>query len=162
MVNDETDALLASLNSQRQHVLGALEGLSEDDLRRPVLPSAWTPLGMVRHLALEVEQFWFRGAVAGEPITLTSGDEAWQVPPDVPSAVVLGRYRDEIARANAIIAATPVDAMPTWWPDFFRGFPPRPLRKTILHVITETATHAGHLDAFRELVDGGQWLVLTR
>ena len=49
-----------------------------------------------------------------------------------------------------------------WWPDFFKNFPPRPLRKTILHVITETATHAGHLDAARELIDGGQWLVLTR
>jgi Protein of unknown function (DUF664) len=36
------------------------------------------------------------------------------------------------------------------------------LRKTILHVITETATRAGHLDAARELIDGGQWLVLTR
>ena len=116
---------------------------------------------MVRHLALEVEQFWFRGAVAGEPITLTSGDEAWQVPPGVPDAEILDQYRAEIAKANAIIAATPADAMPKWWPDFFDDFPPRPLRKTVLHVITETATHAGHLDAFRELVDGGQWLVLT-
>ena len=117
---------------------------------------------MVRHLALEVEQFWFRGAVAGEPITLTSGDEAWQVPADEPGAAVLDLYRDEIARANAIIAATPIDAMPKWWPDFFSDFPPRPLRQTVLHVIAETATHAGHLDAVRELIDGGQWLVLTR
>jgi hypothetical protein len=162
MVNDETDALLVSLNSQRQHVLGALEGLSEDDLRRSVLPSGWTPLGVVRHLALEVEQFWFRGAVAGEPVTLTSGDEAWQVPADVPAAAILDLYRDEIARANEIIAATPIDAMPKWWPDFFGNFPPRPLRKTILHVIAETATHAGHLDVVRELIDGGQWMVLTR
>jgi hypothetical protein len=162
MVNEEKDALLASLTAQRGHLLSTLDGLSEADLRRPVLPSAWTPLGLVRHLALEVEQFWFRGAVAGEPITLTSGDEAWQVPADVPSAAILGRYRDEIARANEIIAATPIDAMPKWWPDFFRDFPPRPLRQTILHVITETATHAGHLDAARELIDGGQWLVLTR
>ena len=92
MVNDEKDALVASLNTQREHVLGALEGLSEDDLRRPVLPSGWTPLGLVQHLALEVEQFWFRGAVAGEPITLTSGDEAWQVSADVPAAAILGRY----------------------------------------------------------------------
>ena len=51
-----------------------------------------------------------------------------------------GRYREEIARANAIIAATPADAMPKWWPDFFAGFPARPLRKTIRHVIAETAT----------------------
>jgi hypothetical protein len=161
-MDDETEALLASLNAQREHVLGALEGLAEDALRQPALPSGWTPLGLVQHLALEVEHFWFRGAVAGEPITLTSGDEAWQVPPEVPSAAILDRYRDEIARANTIIAATPAGAMPKWWPDFFRDFPPRPLRKTILHVITETATHAGHLDAYRELVDGGQWLVLTR
>jgi Protein of unknown function (DUF664) len=51
--------------------------------------------------------------------------------------------------------------MPTWWPDFFANLPPRPLRRTILHAIAETATHAGHLDAARELIDGGQWLVLT-
>ncbi len=162
MVNDETEALLASLNAQREHVLGVLEDLPEGGLRQPALPSGWTPLGMVQHLALEVEQFWFRGAVAGEPITLTSGDEAWRVPADVPAAAILDLYRDEIAKANEIIAATPIDAMPKWWPDFFDDFPARPLRRTILHVITETAAHAGHLDAHRELVDGGQWLVLTR
>jgi hypothetical protein len=92
---------------------------------------------------------------------LTSGDEAWQVPAEVPGAAIFGLYRDEIDKANAIIAATPIDAMPKWWPDFFADFPPRPLRRTILHVIEETATHAGHLDAFRELTDGTQWLVLT-
>ena len=162
MANEEKDALLASLNDQREHLLGPLEGLSEEDMRRAALPSAWTPLGMVRHLALEVEQFWFRGAVAGEPITLTSKDEAWQVPADVPGAAILDLYREEVAKANEIIAATPIDAMPQWWPDFFENFPPRPLRKTILHVIAETATHAGHLDTARELIDGGQWLVLTR
>jgi len=162
MANEEKDALLASLNDQREHLLGTLEGLSEEDMRRAALPSAWTPLGLVRHLALEVEQFWFRGAVAGEPITLTSKDEAWQVPAYVSGAAILDLYREEVAKANEIIAATPIDAMPKWWPDFFENFPPRPLRRTILHVIAETATHAGHLDAARELIDGGQWLVLTR
>ena len=161
VVNDETQALLTALNAQREHVLGALDGLSEDELRRPLLPSGWTPLGMVQHLALEVERFWFRGAVAGERLTLTSKDEAWRVPAQVPGAAIFGLYRDEIARADAIIAATPIDAMPKWWPDFYTDFPPRPLRRTILHVIAETATHAGHLDVFRELTDGAQWVVLT-
>ena len=161
MVNDEKDALLAVLNAQREHVLGALDGLSEGDLWRPVLPSGWTALGMVRHLALDVERFWFRAVVAGEPLTLTSGDEAWRVPVDVPGAAIRALYRDEIAKANAIIETTPIDAMPAWWPDFFPGLPPRPLRETLLHVITETATHAGHLDAARELIDGAQWLILT-
>jgi hypothetical protein len=162
VVNVETDALLTSLNAQREHVLGTLEGLSEDQLRRPALPSGWTPLGLVQHLAVEVERFWFRMAVAGERLPLTSGDQAWQVPADVPSSAIIELYRDEIGKANAIIAATPIDAMPAWWPDFFENFPPRPLRRSILHVIAETATHAGHLDAYRELTDGAQWLVLTR
>jgi hypothetical protein len=161
-MDDEKDALVTSLNAQREHVLGALAGLSDGQLRRPALPSGWTPLGLVQHLALEVERFWFRGAVAGEALTLTSGDEAWQVPADVPGAAIFDLYRGEIARANAVIAATPADAMPKWWPDFFAGFPARPLRRTILHVIAETATHAGHLDAARELIDGEQWIVLTR
>jgi hypothetical protein len=158
-VSNEKDALVTSLNGQREHVLAAFAGVSENDLRKPALPSGWTPLGMVRHLALDVEQFWFRGAVAGEPITVLPANESWLVPPDVPSAVIFGQYRDEIARANAIIAATPLDAMPRWWPDFFANFPARPLFRTILHVITETAIHAGHLDAARELTDGTQWLV---
>ncbi len=161
-MDDEKDALVTSLNTQREHVIGALEGLSDDQLRRPALPSGWTPLGLVQHLALAGARFWVRGAVGGEPLTLTSGDEAWQVPADVPGAAIFGLYRDEIARANAVIAATPADAMPRWWPDFFVGFPARSLRRTILHVITETATHAGHLDAARELIDGSQWIVLTR
>lgn len=161
-MDDEKDALLAALDEQREHVLGTLEGLSSGDLRRPVLPSGWTALGVVRHLALDVERFWFRRAVAGEELELASGDEAWQVPADWPASTVTGLYRDEIARANAVIAATPLGAMPRWWPaEMFPGFPARPLRKTILHVITETATHAGHLDAVRELIDGQQWIVLT-
>ena len=159
-MDTEKDALVASLNQVREHITGALEGLSEEDLHRPALPSGWTPLGMVRHLTLDVEQFWFQCAVAGEPFTMTPADESWQVAPDVPSAEVIGRYRDAIARPDAILAATPLAAMPKWWPDFFTGFPARPLRRTLLHVITETACHAGHLDAARELTDGTQWLVL--
>lgn len=160
-MNDETEALTQALNAQREHITGALDGLSEDDLRRAVLPSGWTPLGLVRHLAMDVERFWFRAAVAGEKVELCSGAEAWEIPPGMSGAAVIDFYRGEIAAADAIIAATPIDAMPKWWPGFFTGFPARPLRKVILHVITETATHAGHLDAARELIDGEQWVVLT-
>jgi hypothetical protein len=162
MVNDEKDALVAALTAQREHVLGALEGLSEDDLRRPVLPSRWTPLGMVRHLALEVEQFWFRGAVAGEPIALTSGDEAWQVAAEMPTAAILDLYRDEIAKANAIIATTSLDAMPQWWPGFFANFPAQAAAQNPAARDHRDRHPRRHLDAARELIDGGQWLVLTR
>lgn len=42
-----------------------------------------------------------------------------------------------------------------------RHLPPRELRETILHVVAETACHAGHLDVVGELIDGRSWLVLT-
>lgn len=158
----ETKALLASLTAQRNHVLGILDGLSDEDLRRPVLPSGWNCVGLVQHLAVDVERFWFRAVVAGEQVDLETGDAGWRVPDDTTPKAVFDLYRDETARADDIIAATPLDADPAWWPsEIFEDFPSRVLRKTILHVITETACHAGHLDAARELVDGRKWLVLT-
>jgi hypothetical protein len=58
-VHREREVLSSCLNEQRDHVLGILEGLSEEDLRRPVLPTGWTCLGLVQHLAVDVERFWF-------------------------------------------------------------------------------------------------------
>lgn len=161
-MTDETAALLAALTAQRRHVLGALEGLSDEALRRPVLPSGWTCLGLVRHLALDVERFWFRAVVAGERVDLEAGDGGWRVPAGEPAEAVFDLYRDEISRADAIVTARPPDAEPAWWPvEIFPDQPRERLRDTILHVITETACHAGHLDAVRELIDGRTWLVLT-
>jgi len=160
-MSTETELLLSSLNSQREHVLGILEGLPDTDLRRAVLPSGWTCLGLVQHLALDVERFWFRSVLTGEQVELASDDGAWQVGPDVPAADVLSLYRREAELADGIIAATPLDTAPVNWPDFFGTWRLENLRAIILHVITETATHAGHLDAARELIDGRTWLILT-
>ncbi|GAA2757396.1 DUF664 domain-containing protein [Actinopolymorpha rutila] len=158
----ETEALLAALNAQREHVLGALDGLSDADLRRPVLPSGWTCLGLVRHLALDVERFWFRAVVAGETVDLETGDGAWQVSSGTTAEEVYELYRQETALADEIIVSTPLEAAPAAWPaELFGDLPSRDLRRTVLHVITETATHAGQLDVVRELIDGRRWLVLT-
>lgn len=160
----ERAMLLAYLNAQRNHVLGIMEGLSDEDLRRPVLPSGWTCVGLLQHLALDVERFWFRAVVAGEqPVidALAGEGDAWQVSPDARADDIVHLYRREIDRANDIITATPLDAAPAWWPDFFGSFRHDNLRDTMLHVITETACHAGHADAVRELIDGRRWMVLT-
>ncbi|WP_067812739.1 DinB family protein [Actinomadura kijaniata] len=160
----ETETLLASLTAQRRHVQGILEGLGEDDLRRPLLPSGWSCLGLVRHLALDVERFWFRAVAAGDPAVIDGlgrAGDAWRVGRDASAASVLDRYRREIDAANAVIAATPLEAAPAWWPERFTDWRARTLRELLLHVITETACHAGHLDAARELIDGRRWLVLT-
>ncbi|WP_372514975.1 DUF664 domain-containing protein [Streptomyces ortus] len=161
----EVTALLRSLHGQRRHVLGILDGLDPADLRRPVLPSGWDCLGLVQHLALDVERFWFRAVIAGDQAVihgLTSGDEAWKVDPEVPAVDVLDRYRREAELADAVITAAPADAALAWWPHDLFGEPHlHTLRDVLLHVITETACHAGHLDAARELIDGRRWLVLT-
>ncbi len=87
MTPRETGVLLSSLNDQRSHVLGALDGLTDDDLRRPVLPSGWTSIGLVQHLALDVERYWFRNVFAGEAVD--QPEDAWHVGPDVPVDDVL-------------------------------------------------------------------------
>ena len=161
-VVDEKDLLLATLGGQRNHILGILEGLSEHDLRRPVLPSGWSCLGLVHHLAVDVERFWFRAVMAGEQVELHSGDGGWRVPADVPAPAVLDLYRDEVRRSDAVAEQRTLEAGPAWWPiELFPDLPVRDLRRVLLAVITETATHAGHLDAVRELIDGRAWLVLT-
>ncbi|MEQ7127703.1 DinB family protein [Actinopolymorpha sp. B11F2] len=162
----ETRTLISYLDAQREHVLGILEGLDDQALRRPVLPSAWTCLGLVHHLAHDVERGWFRAVIAGETDvieTLHSDIEnAWQVTADTPAKDVLDNYREEAERANTILAVTSLDAAPAWWPQGqFGDWRLDTVREVVQHVMVETACHAGHLDAVRELIDGRRWLVLT-
>ena len=153
----EREALLEWLVAQRGHVLGVLSGLSEEDLRRPVLPSGWSCLALVRHLAVDDERFWFRAVAAGEPLPLDD-DTGWQPSPDEPAEAVLDLYRREIAASDAALAGLSLDAPPAGWPEYFEDWRLQDVREVILHVIAETATHAGHLDAARELLDGRTWM----
>jgi hypothetical protein len=163
-MNDEAALLLGWLDVQRFHVLGALEGLSDEQLRRPVLPSGWNCLGMVKHLALADEHYWFRSIVGGEPLDFfPQGPNAeWIVKPIESADDVFDLYRDEIERANAVIATTALDMAPRQrdpkWEAVGLDFPD--VRFIMLHMITETACHAGHLDAARELLDNRQWLIV--
>lgn len=163
--SDERRALLGVLNAQREHVFEALQGLDAHDLGRQVLPSGWTCLGLVNHLSLDVERFWFQAVIAGERDVVedvsTSAHDAWKVSAGESAEVVLQGYRDNIERADVTIAARSLDAPPAWWPDFFHPWRLHTVREVMLHVVTETATHAGHLDAARELIDGKLHLVVT-
>jgi Protein of unknown function (DUF664) len=93
--------------------------------------------------------------------SIASSDNAWNVSDEEPVEEVLHRYRANIEHADGIIARRSLDAVPAWWPDFFGTWRLDSLREIVLHVVTETATHAGHLDAARELIDGKLHLVLT-
>ena len=85
----------------------------------------------------------------------------WLVPSDTRPEAIFGRYREEIEKANGVITSTSLGAPPKTWPDYFGEWRLDDLREIMLHVITETATHAGHLDAVREIIDGRTWLRLT-
>jgi hypothetical protein len=79
-----------------------------------------------------------------------------------PDAAGRRAERQEIKLANAIISATSPDAPPVWWPEgLWPGWRLKDLCEIMVHVIAETACHAGHLDAVRELIDGRTWMILT-
>ncbi|KDN19280.1 DinB family protein [Amycolatopsis rifamycinica] len=141
----EKSTLLTFLRAQRESVLAILDGLDEQALTTAVLPSGWTPLGMVAHLG-DAERHWFQEVVTG---TAGPGEPASKSP-----EAVFAYYREQCRRSDEVFAATPLSARP-------RGRHPGPfgdqitdLRGVVLHVIEETARHAGHLDVVRELLDG--------
>ena len=157
-MTDESATLLRVLDGQRKHVLQMLDGLSEDGLMHAALPSGWTPAGMVRHLTYDVERFWFRQVMLGETVVEVAG--AWHLADGMTGSDAIAEYRVEVERANEEIRSVPLEAATAWWPDEWPDWRYDNLRRVILHVLVETANHAGHLDAARELTDGTQWLVL--
>jgi hypothetical protein len=156
--DDEKRALLAFLEAQRAIVLAIVAGMAEDTMRTPVLPSGWTPLGLVKHLGFAGRR-WFQrvatGLVDEPPWTGLPGEGKGRRPftTGLPADVLFGFYRDQCERANAIVAATSLSAPPL---SRHPGDPAAEicdLRRGILHMIEETARHAGHLDTTRELAD---------
>ncbi len=150
------------LANQRGHVVGILEGLTDEQLRQPVLPSGWNCLQLVNHLTWDVEHFWFQCVMAGNLDGFDIGANAWELPEGTTALEIMATYRRECELSDAVIADREFDAGPVWWPtEIFPDFPEQSLRELILHVTAETAAHAGHLDAVRELLDHRQWFVLT-
>jgi uncharacterized damage-inducible protein DinB len=151
-VDDEKQALSTFLEAQRGVVLAILEGLDPAALTTPVLPSGWTPLAMVEHLGY-AERHWFEVILLGHAEPLP-----WEDPPPftTPRSAeeVFAFYRRQCERSDAILAATPLSTRPIGRHPDPLGAETTDLRRIVLHVIEETARHAGHLDAARELLDG--------
>lgn len=159
----ERDALLRSLRAQRGHITSAIEGLDDDVMTRAVqLPSRWSPVQLIHHLSVDDERFWFSAVIAGEREAIDSfGGDGWTMP-TVSVADVIDLYMAEAAHSDAILQSADLDAAPAWWSDALPAdFRLRTNREVVLHVLAETATHAGHLDAARELIDGRQWVVVA-
>ncbi|MGW5722967.1 DinB family protein [Amycolatopsis sp. NPDC003865] len=151
---DEKSTLLSFLHAQRVVVTAILDGLGEAALTTPVLPSGWTPLGMVEHLGY-AERHWFQEIVTGtaDPLPWPGDDHEPLRTPRSPD-VVFAFYREQCRRSDEIFAATPLSAPPKLRHPAPLGDEIADLRGVVLHMVEETARHAGHLDVARELIDG--------
>jgi len=158
--DQEKQALRHFLDYQRAAVRSIVEGLDETAWHRPVVPSGWTPAGLVQHLG-DAERHWFQQVATGTDIDLPWDEGRPNYDPDAPftcdrpAAEVLGYYRQQCDRADEVLARTPLSAAPRGHhgdPDTDQQ--PADLRWIVLHMIEETACHSGHLDIARELIDG--------
>ena len=147
---------LSWLAGQHHRILGTIDGLDEHQLRSSVLPSGWSPLGMVVHVR-EGLRFWAFQVMHDQHPAVPVADD-FVVPDDTATSTILDSLRDESGRALSALACLPLDAAPAWWPeDEWGGWRLDTLEEVLLHLLVETACHAGHLDAARELVDGATW-----
>ena len=155
----ELPALTAFLDRQRDTILHKTEGLSRAQLAQTLPPSSLTLAGLVNHLAL-VEDTWFRMRFAGLPNDELWAGHDWDADPDYEfrTAVdlepeeVRQRYRDACARSREVVArAESLDQLSA---GHALAGQHRDLRWILLHMLEETARHAGHADLLREAIDG--------
>ena len=157
-IADERSGLLAFLAQQRYVMKIAAYGLTDEQARVPFGPSNLSVGGLIKHVAT-VEDGWI-DIVLQQP---GDGDETdyengFRLLPDESLAGVLERYDEVAARTESVIAGipdldqdVPVPQGVPWFPDDVDAWS---VRWVLLHLITETARHAGHCDVARELVDG--------
>ena len=151
------------LQVAREAMLWKLDGLSEYDARRPMVPTGTNLLGLVKHLA-SVE-FGYFGETFGRPFGerlpwLEEGAEPnadmWATPEES-RAEIIGLYHRAWAHSDATIGTLALDAtgQVPWWPPERREVT---LHRILVHMIAETDRHAGQADIVRELIDGGTGL----
>ena len=144
----ELDTALAFLSFARHCVLKKADGLSDEQLRRVLVGSGTSILGLVQHLA-EAERYWFGHHLAGE--AEDTDEHGMAVPAERAADDVLADYRAAIEGSDRAIRAVgdpdgrfavPVDGTR------------HTLRWVLAHMTGETARHAGHADILREQLDG--------
>jgi uncharacterized damage-inducible protein DinB len=152
LTGNEKQSLHASLNRHREVVLWKIGGLDDEQLRRPMTASGTNLLGLVKHLG-SVEYGWFCETFGRktEPLPFDEDDENadLRVRPDESTADIVAFYGRARAAADAVIDELGCEDLGTAWTGDTVS-----LRWVLIHMIEETARHAGHMDIVRELIDG--------
>lgn len=141
---DEREMYLRWLRYLRGAVVRNVEGLTDEQGRWRPDDALISLLGIVNHLA-HVEWRWIDGAMLGE--ATSRAEQEFSPGPELTVRAALAAYRDRAAATEAAIAELPLDRRCVSDQDV-------DLRWVLLHLINETARHAGHADATRELLDG--------
>jgi uncharacterized damage-inducible protein DinB len=145
----EREVLLFFLNRVRDAVVRASAGLTGGQQRAPGVASGTNLLGLIRHLTA-VEEHWFQRVFLGQDV---STDMSMSVPGGATTDEVVAAYRQACARSDDIIAAcASMSATASIAnPGEEKAVS---LRRILVHMIEETARHAGHADILREQIDG--------
>jgi hypothetical protein len=154
--SDLRGLLLDYLDFFRGVVAGKLEGLPADALSRSVVPTGWTPSGLVHHL-VNVERRWLVWGFLGEPL-----DDPWRdaaedggwLTLDLPLDGLRSLLADAGASTRKIVEAHELTETAVPGGRFPDAASAPMLHWILLHLLQEYARHAGHLDIARELVDG--------
>jgi hypothetical protein len=157
-VADPRELLLGYLDYYRAAVLRKLDGMSEAELRRSRLPSGWSPLALLRHLAF-VERRWFRWGFAAESVDPVFGDrdpqtQIFAAGADESVEDVRAFYLDECARSREIAARAELSDLAASGAGFNPPDDHPALAWILFHMLSEYARHVGQLDVVRELADG--------
>jgi len=158
-VADETEGLLAYLEQQRQALKVAAYGLSDEQARMTTTRSTLSLGGLIKHTCF-AEMGWIDLVAEGRRESF--GDYAaymanFSLAEGESLTSVLDVYEEVAKRTESVISATadlgravPVPSAP-WFPDDVEAWS---VRWVMLHLIEETARHAGHADIIRECLDG--------
>lgn len=145
----ELDTAVAFLSFARHCVLKKADGLSNEQLRRVLVDSGTSILGLVQHLA-EAERYWFGYHLVGAAWD-ADREYGMAVSADRAAADVLRDYRAAIEESDRAIRAVGD-------PEVRFAVPVEGNRHTLrwvmAHMTSETARHAGHADILREQLDG--------
>ena len=152
---DERAGLIEFLDYQREALIAKVDGLTDAQARLTPTASALSLLSILKHSAIW-ERRWFQVIVAGRrfpgewPEVRPAGPDATFRLDDADTIVsVVADYRAQIVAAQEILRTRDLDA-----PCAFPELAERNLRWVALHLIEETARHAGHADILRETIDG--------